>query len=253
MSASARSTILCALLVVVTACGAERPSFSATPLTSAPPPPTATATPEDDDVDVSWVATARVPTIEVFETADGTEPSHIMDNPTAVGGPLVFLVVGDVDATEIPRLEVLLPVRPNGSTGWIDREAVDLSFHQYRIEVTLAQFTIEVFHKGDSVFATTVGVARDNAPTPGGRYYLTELIVPIEDDSPYGPFAYGLSGFSETFESFNGGPGQLGIHGTDDPSSIGTQVSSGCVRLSNDDITTLAGFLPLGTPVEIIT
>lgn len=68
----------------------------------------------------------------------------------------------------------------------------------------------------------------------------------------YGPYAYGLSGFSNVLTEFNGGYGVIGIHGTNDPSSIGRDVNQGCIRMSNTGITTLAAILPLGTPVEII-
>jgi lipoprotein-anchoring transpeptidase ErfK/SrfK len=53
-------------------------------------------------------------------------------------------------------------------------------------------------------------------------------------------------------QTFNGGPGQLGIHGTNQPQLLGTKVSHGCIRMSNEDITRLAGILPLGVPVEIL-
>lgn len=62
---------------------------------------------------------------------------------------------------------------------------------------------------------------------------------------------YGLSGFSNVLTEFNGGDGVIGIHGTNDPSSIGRDVSHGCIRMSNTGITTLAATLPLGTPVEV--
>jgi lipoprotein-anchoring transpeptidase ErfK/SrfK len=42
-----------------------------------------------------------------------------------------------------------------------------------------------------------------------------------------------------------------GIHGTDDPSSIGRSVSHGCVRLRNEDIEHLYRIVPVGTPVFI--
>jgi len=77
------------------------------------------------------------------------------------------------------------------------------------------------------------------------------LIKTPNPSGAYGPYAFGLSGFSDTLTTFNGGPGQLGIHGTNEPSAIGTQVSHGCIRMSNDDITRLARMLPLGTPVQI--
>jgi hypothetical protein len=241
------------LLLLVGACGSDRPSLTDETLvprdsstTSSEEEPTKTED-LDDAVDLSWVATTGVAELGVYYDRAAEAPALTMDNPTAVGGPLVFLVIQKTDEW----VEVLLPVRPNGTTGWVHRDDITMSYHQYRIEVTLDEFALEVFHRGESVFAATVGVARDNAPTPGGLYYLTELIVPLEANSPYGPFAYGLSGFSETFESFNGGPGQLGIHGTNDPESIGTAASSGCIRLANEDISHLAEFLPLGTPVEI--
>jgi lipoprotein-anchoring transpeptidase ErfK/SrfK len=43
----------------------------------------------------------------------------------------------------------------------------------------------------------------------------------------------------------------LGLHGTGDPSSIGRDVSNGCIRMSNTGITKLAEILPLGVPIEI--
>ena len=71
-------------------------------------------------------------------------------------------------------------------------------------------------------------------------------------NGPYGSYAYGLSGFSNVLTSFGGGDGVIGIHGTNDPSSIGQDVSHGCIRLQNADIERLVRFLPLGTPVDIL-
>jgi lipoprotein-anchoring transpeptidase ErfK/SrfK len=84
-------------------------------------------------------------------------------------------------------------------------------------------------------------------------FYIKELLQPPNPNGPYGPYAYGLSGFTTVKElaNFEGGEGTIGIHGTNDPSSIGTSVSHGCVRMRNEDITKLAKVLPLGTPVDI--
>ncbi|MBW3648616.1 MAG: L,D-transpeptidase, partial [Actinobacteria bacterium] len=68
----------------------------------------------------------------------------------------------------------------------------------------------------------------------------------------YGPYAYGLSGFSTTLDTFAGGEAVIGLHGTNDPASIGKDVSFGCIRLNNADIRELADLLPLGTPVRIL-
>ncbi len=197
----------------------------------------------------SIVASAVVETVEVFtEPDESAERIHELDNPIPSGGPLVFLV----EESTTDWLHVLLPLRPNGSLGWIRATDVELTSHRYRIEVSLSDFDLKVFNGDQLAFQTAVAVAAENAPTPGGQYYITELLAPEVPDTIYGDFAYGLSGFSETFETFGGGPGQLGIHGTNDPDRIGSGVSSGCVRLANGDIAALVGFLPLGTPVAVI-
>jgi lipoprotein-anchoring transpeptidase ErfK/SrfK len=67
----------------------------------------------------------------------------------------------------------------------------------------------------------------------------------------YGTYAYGLSGFSNRLTSFAGGDAVIGVHGTNNPASIGHTVSSGCIRMLNSDIEKLVPVLPLGTPVEI--
>lgn len=200
-----------------------------------------------EEIDRSIVATATVPLIEVFAQPEGSL-TLTMENPTPTNGPLVFLTT----VNQADWHEVLLPVRPNGRLGWVRHSDVSLTAHNYRIRAELADFRLRVMEFGETIFDTVAGVASNNSPTPGGRYYLTELLAPAEPDTVYGSFAYGLSGFSETFETFNGGPGQLGIHGTNSPETLGSAVSAGCIRLHNDDVARLVTFLPLGVPVEVV-
>ncbi|HEX5247818.1 MAG TPA: L,D-transpeptidase [Gaiellaceae bacterium] len=96
-------------------------------------------------------------------------------------------------------------------------------------------------------------VGRSVLPTPTGRHYIVELLRQPDPNGAYGPFAFGLSAYSHVLYSFGGGPGQIGIHGTNEPASIGHSVSHGCVRIPNRDIVRLAYTLPLGTPVTIGT
>ena len=42
------------------------------------------------------------------------------------------------------------------------------------------------------------------------------------------------------------------IHGTNEPDTIGTNVSSGCIRLTNDDVTDLFGRVRVGTRVIVM-
>lgn len=205
--------------------------------------------PDKDEVGLVLVAEASGAAVDVYEELDGPL-AHTFGNPIPSGGPLVF-VVEELGGDGWYR--VLLPTRPNGATGWVEEDAVDLTRHNYRILVELDEFRLTAFDHEVEFFQATVGVATDNTPTPGGRYYITELIQPTVPDSVYGMFAYGLSGYSEVLEEFAGGPGQLGLHGTNDPETLGTRVSSGCIRLHNDDISILVERgIPLGTIVEVV-
>jgi lipoprotein-anchoring transpeptidase ErfK/SrfK len=111
-----------------------------------------------------------------------------------------------------------------------------------------------VVTNGDrEVLRSPVGVGRADRPTPGGDYFTTELLRPPDPDGLYGPYAYGLSGYSDVLMDFRGGEGVIGIHGTNEPELVGTDVSSGCIRLPNEQIIRMVEQigLPLGTPVTI--
>lgn len=206
--------------------------------------------PDKDLAGLVLVAAASGDSVTVVSEPGG-DVTHILDNPIPSGGPLVF-VVDEFGAEGWHR--VLLPVRPNGATGWIHGSEMALTRHNYRILIELDDFRLTVFDHDVSFLEATVGVATENTPTPGGRYYITELIQPEVSNSIYGIYAYGLSGYSEVLEEFAGGPGQLGLHGTNDPDTLGTRVSSGCIRLHNDEISRLVldEGIPLGTPVEVV-
>jgi lipoprotein-anchoring transpeptidase ErfK/SrfK len=242
-------------VAVLTACSptTEAPRATDNTITAAP---TASTLGPDQTVPTSLhprrepptvVAVARNNRVGVYQSATAPTPRQMLD--AVEDRPLVFVVT--IRGTE--RLEVLLPIRPNGSTGWVDRADVDLFDNNFRVEVDLGTKRLRVHDTGEVVFETTIGVGRDATPTPGGRFYLKELLRPPDPDSIYGAYAYGLSGFSNTLESFAGGDGVIGIHGTNDPASIGGTVSAGCIRVTNNDITHLVETLrlPLGTPVTI--
>jgi lipoprotein-anchoring transpeptidase ErfK/SrfK len=148
---------------------------------------------------------------------------------------------------------VLLPIRPNGSAGWIRETDVSLSQHDFRIVVGLGDHLLSVFKGGRLIQREPIAVGRSATPTPSGLYYIMELIKTNDPEGPYGPYAFGLSGFSNVLESFRNGDGVVGIHGTNAPRLLGGDVSHGCIRVSNLAITSLARRLPLGVPVEIRT
>jgi lipoprotein-anchoring transpeptidase ErfK/SrfK len=196
----------------------------------------------------STVAEATVASIEVFDGPNGTKVRDI-PQPDDPPRPLVFLVV-----EERPDwVRVLLPVRPNGSTGWLRMGDVKLTQHQYRMTIELGAHRLTVRRGPAVILQTTIGVGKQQTPTPGGLYYIKELLKPPDPNTVYGPYAYGLSGFSNVLQTFAGGPGVVGVHGTNDPSGLGSDVSAGCIRMPNADIVRLVEEigLPLGVPVDI--
>lgn len=241
--------------------GASTPSPSAgrpsAPSSSepVPPGPSADADPRGEE---TLVATSVVDELRVHERpADlddpddpvGAAPRLVLDRRQEVSGQVVLLAreVGAAWA------EVQLPVRPNGSVGWVRVREVALTSHRFAVEVRLGAHTISVTRAGREVLASAIGVGTQDTPTPGGDYYVKELLAPPDPTGVYGPYAYGLSGFSTVLTEFAGGEGVIGIHGTNRPELVGTDVSSGCIRLPNDVITALVEDvgLPLGTPVTI--
>lgn len=226
----------------------HRPTRPGTTAPRAAEPADETTDEAGEPTDGSLVATAAVDAVAVFDEPDEeAEQTHELEHPTEVGAPRVFLV----DERRDGWLEVLLPVRPNGTTGWIREADVELARNRYRIDIVLDDHRLEVLRDGEVLIETTIGYGADDTPTPGGRYYLTELLQPPDPDGFYGPYAFGLSGFSDVHLDFAGGEGVIGIHGTNDPTSVDERVSNGCIRVDNDVITEMASFLPLGTPVVI--
>ncbi|GAA3592951.1 hypothetical protein GCM10022223_04650 [Kineosporia mesophila] len=189
------------------------------------------------------MATATGTQIAVHRTANGPVSKKIRQG----AGPLTFLVT----AQKGDWLKVHLPTRPNGATGWIPVEDVTLSTTPYRLVVSMDEHRLDLIEKGVRVRHYPIGVGKSTTPTPPGEYYLAELIRPPNPEGGYGPYAFGLSAHSDALTSYAGGPGQLGLHGTNRPDLIGRDVSHGCIRIANDVITELARTVPLGSPIVI--
>jgi len=146
--------------------------------------------------------------------------------------------------------EVMLPVRPNGTTGWIPANAVSLRRSDYRIEVNLDRYRLDLFERCDRLASYVIGIGTRDTPTPHGIFFLNSLLKPPQEGTVYGALAFGLSAYSDVITDWEGG-GIVGLHGTNDPSSLGGAVSYGCIRMKNRAIREIARTVPLGTLVEI--
>ncbi|HXY27495.1 MAG TPA: L,D-transpeptidase [Acidimicrobiales bacterium] len=193
------------------------------------------------------VATVTVPTLPVYPWPGAVNPGRQLTNPNELGAPLVLLAL----ATEGTWVETYLPERPNEATGWVPLADVSLSADHLSIVIGLGARQLTLYHDQTPVFETSVAPGEPSSPTPTGTFYVTEDIKLTDPGSAYGPYALGTSAFSNTYYQFEGGPGQVAIHGTNQPWLIGGYASHGCVRLTNAAITTLAQQVPAGTPVQI--
>lgn len=201
-------------------------------------------------VDDSHTATAlrlHAPVRAHVAPDDGAAVMATFDMQTELGSPSTLLVV-DMEGDWV---EVLLPVRPNGTRGWVRRSAGELRTTEYRIDVDLDSRRVTLFDADRVVFSSDAAIGAPDTPTPVGRFYVTDLVETGDPQGSYGGHAIGLSGHSNDVTEFAGGDGQIGIHGTNQPSSIGRAVSHGCVRLPNDVVAELVRRVPLGTPVTI--
>jgi lipoprotein-anchoring transpeptidase ErfK/SrfK len=142
---------------------------------------------------------------------------------------------------------ISVPMRPNGTYGWIPASSVALSPTKGQIVVDRAHRTIDLYWQGKHVYHAIVAVGAPGMETPIGHYYVAARFVP--DDSFLGVFAVETSAYSRLTEWPGGGV--VGIHGTSMPQLLGQAVSHGCVRVANSTALVLRKYAQLGTPIWI--
>jgi lipoprotein-anchoring transpeptidase ErfK/SrfK len=178
-------------------------------------------------------------------------------NPT--GGPVVNRIAGSnvlgqreallvTDASVPGWYQVEVPVKPNGSTGWVQASSVTTRTVTYFIRVHQSQFKLDLYNNGAVQQSFTVAVGAPSTPTPNGNFFV--WATQDWNSAPYAVGIFALSGFSPVLDNWPGG-GRTGIHGWQDTSILGTPASHGCVRMGPADFAKLMHTIPLGTPVEI--
>jgi hypothetical protein len=156
-----------------------------------------------------------------------------------------------VDRSGRQWVQVRVPRRPNGRTGWVPRAALS-RFHVVRTQLTINRRTLTavLFRGGRPIWRSRVGVGKPHTPTPAGRFLVREGFRVRQRGSIYGAYAFGTSAYS-VLSDWPGG-GVVGIHGTNQPGLIPGRPSHGCVRVPNRAILRLARLMPVGTPVRIV-
>jgi len=194
-------------------------------------------------------ADAIVSNVALYEAPGKPVPTgRTLPNPTAEGFKLVFLV----RKQKGNWLQVQINQRPNGATAWVKSSDVAVRTVPNHILIELGAKKLTVFHGEEPIFTASVAPGKASSPTPTGAFYTDILTRPSNPNGPYGPYQISVTGFSNVYESFGGGNGQIAIHGTNRPELIGQPASHGCVRMNNEDISALIPLARQGTPVVIV-
>jgi hypothetical protein len=145
---------------------------------------------------------------------------------------------------------ILLPTRPNRSTGWIylSGGGLRIASTAYRVEVSLTTYRLTILDAGHSLGTWTVADGAAGTPTPAGRTFLLASLAP--QHPTYSPLILPLGAHSNTLTTYGGGPGTVGLHGWPDPAVFGHAASHGCVRVPAAALRALSR-IPLGSPVMI--
>jgi lipoprotein-anchoring transpeptidase ErfK/SrfK len=185
---------------------------------------------------------------QVIYAAPGKPPVAVLP-ATELGEPTWVPVVQTSPGWD----RVLLPSRPDRSTGWIYTGAtaspqLDIRRSSDLIKIAVGARTLTIDDGGRSLGTWTVAVGAPATPTPTGRTFLLSLLAPPQPS--YSPLILPLGTHSNVFSTFGGGPGTVGIHGWPDPSVFGQAVSNGCIRVPARALHLLST-IPLGTLVLI--
>lgn len=154
-------------------------------------------------------------------------------------------------------LRVRLPGRALGGrtpprTGWISASNTMRSTTPWHIVVNVGARRVLVYRAGRRVHSYAAIVGTPSTPTPRGEYFVEEN-VKLSASRAGAPFALALSARSSVFQEFEGGPGQIAIHGVNNiGGQLGTAVSHGCVRLATGSVAWLAARIKPGAPVTIV-
>ena len=171
---------------------------------------------------------------------------------TDLGYPTTFSIVGAILNRRCTATwyRVKLPMKPNGSVGYVRPGDVSVEEVTTRISVDLSRRELSLYRRGKLVLRTPVAVGSSSTPTPIGQYYVDQRITTPNPEGPFGPVVLAISAFSNVLQGWaKGGP--IAIHGTNAPWTIGQAASHGCIRVRNETLVRLFAATPGGTPVVI--
>jgi hypothetical protein len=196
-----------------------------------------------------------------YKSAGGAREGSVSKNRPITGEATNLPLLGTSKKGSTTWYHVRLPGRPNSHTGWITSTHTNVWVDHWHIVVHVGPDTsgysnqrrMMAYDNGKLVRNWLAVTGAPGRVTPMGQFFVEENINEGYN-FPGGPFALATSARSTTYSSFDGGPGQVAIHGMSGGlnATPGTAVSHGCVRLLNNEITWLSNRILPGTPVTIV-
>jgi lipoprotein-anchoring transpeptidase ErfK/SrfK len=188
---------------------------------------------------------------DVYSGPAGRAFERISSTRPITGEQTVLPVMRAASSGGAEWLQVRLPGRPNGLTGWIEQSGTKLEYTSWRISVDLSKRRVYAYDRNRMVRSFEALVGAPATPTPRGEFFVEENVALAPSAVGY-PYALALSSRSNVIQEFAGGPGQIALHGVDNVGgTLGTAVSHGCIRLDTADITWLAKHVDTGVPVNV--
>jgi hypothetical protein len=155
-----------------------------------------------------------------------------------------------VQRTAGPWAGVPTPHFENGRLAWVRLDPRRLKAYtvHYEVEIDLSEFRVDLLRRGKVINSFPASIGMPEAPTPTGRFAVTDTFR--GDLNPaYGCCAVALTARQTRLPSGWLGGDRIAIHGTSGP--LGAEISHGCVRAADEDVSDLVDRLPPGTPVTI--
>ena len=229
--------------------------LAAAPAATASPAPPATAAEtlvrlSDERSFTRWANASGTATIRAqpLASAPAVARLHVL---TEEGAAEVYLLEQELTTPAgAIWVQLRIPGRPNGRSGWVPLQALGaIHLTDRALVVSLRRLRATLYLRGRSVWSAPVGVGAAATPTPTGHFWVRDEIA-VPGHTLYGPFAFATSDYSSLSEWALGGV--VGIHGTNQPGLVPGRPSHGCIRMRNADITYLSSRLPVGAPVDVI-
>ena len=227
---------------------------SPAPVQQTTPQETPESIPEEIPKDEFAIVIEDIAQLTIFSArSEESSQLKVLSNPGPFSGPRILETTGQ---TGNGFIEVVIPILPNKSVGWVLAEDVTVSSTDQLIVVDLSDREATLFVDGVMTLSAPVAIGTDETPTP-----VLEAIIDVIWDrntsaenfsAVYGNNLFGLNQHSEVLQSFDGKRPAIAIHGTTQPELIGSQVSNGCIRMQNEDIAAFAEYVTLGTRVLTI-